>query len=86
MKKEAVSLCVTHVTLDQRSNARTRSRLDHARAQICSVYSFVVFNTQLNGVPLKFVVSAFSDYKNLQCVLFSLQNFVVFAFWHYKNS
>ena len=31
-------------------------------------------------LTLKFVVSAFSDYKNLQCPLFSLQNFVVFAF------
>ena len=57
----------------------TRVTLDqrsNAPAQICSVpymYSFVVFIIQSCRVPLNLVVSAFS-----------LQKFVVFAFWHYK--
>ena len=73
MKKEGVSQFVTRVTLDQCSDTRAR---DHAPSQICSVpymYSFVVFIIWSCTVPLNLVVSAFS-----------LQKFVVFAFWHYK--
>ena len=65
--------CEFGSTLERALNARAR---DHAPAQICSVhymYSFVVFIIQSCRVPLNLVVSAFS-----------LQKFVVFAFWHYK--
>ena len=39
---------------------------------IILVPKFVVSNTQLYSVPLNFVVSTFSDYKHLHCLLFSL--------------
>ena len=43
MKKEGMSLFVTHVTFGSTfERARMLSRLDRAHAQICSVHSFVV--------------------------------------------
>ena len=43
--------------------------------KVCSLHILAVHNL---------VVSTFWDYKNLQCLLFSLQNIVVFTFRHYK--
>ena len=43
MKKEGMSLFVTHVTLESTfKRACALSRLDRACTQICSVHSFVV--------------------------------------------
>ena len=72
MKKEVVSQFVMRVTLDQRSNACTRT-ITLPPKFVVYLTCTVVFIIQSYRVPLNLVVSAFS-----------LQKFVVFAFWHYK--
>ena len=56
VEKEGMSLFVTRVTFGSMlERARTLSRLHHARAQICSVHSFVMSVIQLFSVQYTIV-------------------------------